>query len=52
MSSRYSGINFRRADLVGRVLGRDVADSAWAKAQSLFDGTPKPELGEKASMKR
>jgi hypothetical protein len=52
MSSRYGGINFRSADLVGRVLGRDVADSAWAKAQSLFDGTAKPELGEKASMKR
>ncbi|MGC2465562.1 MAG: vanadium-dependent haloperoxidase [Candidatus Acidiferrum sp.] len=52
MSSLYSGINFRRANLAGRTLGRAVADSAWAKAQTLFDGTVKPELGEKASMKR
>ncbi|MGB8475635.1 MAG: vanadium-dependent haloperoxidase [Candidatus Acidiferrum sp.] len=52
MSSLYSGVNFRRANLAGRTLGRAVADYAWAKAQTLFDGSVKPELGEKASMKR
>jgi uncharacterized protein DUF6851/vanadium-dependent haloperoxidase-like protein len=40
MSRRYGGIHFRRADLMGRVLGRAAADSAWAKAQTYFDGTP------------
>jgi hypothetical protein len=52
MSCRYGGIDFRRADLAGRTLGRAVADSAWAKAQRLFDGTAKPELHEQASVKR
>lgn len=39
------GIHFARADLAGRHLGRLVADKAWSKALSLFDGTaqPKPE---------
>jgi hypothetical protein len=39
MSRRYGGIHFARADLMGRKLGRLVADSAWARAQQYFDGT-------------
>jgi hypothetical protein len=39
MSRRYGGIHFARADMVGRTLGRLVADRAWVKAQSYFDGT-------------
>jgi hypothetical protein len=39
MSRRYGGIHFARADLAGRKLGRLVADKAWAKAQSYFDGS-------------
>jgi hypothetical protein len=41
MSRRYGGIHFARADLAGRKLGRLVADRAWAKAQSYFDGSIK-----------
>ncbi|MGC1417738.1 MAG: vanadium-dependent haloperoxidase [Candidatus Acidiferrum sp.] len=44
ISCRYGGINFRRSDLAGRALGRAVANRAWVKAQSLFDGTARPEL--------
>jgi hypothetical protein len=39
MSRRYGGIHFRAADLAGRLLGRFVANQAWQKAQSYFDGT-------------
>jgi hypothetical protein len=39
MSRRYGGIHFASADLAGRRLGRLVADRAWAKAQSYFDGS-------------
>jgi hypothetical protein len=39
MSRRYGGIHFRRADMDGRLLGRLVAEKAWSKAQSYFDGT-------------
>jgi hypothetical protein len=49
ISRRYGGIHFRRADLMGRVLGRVVADSAWAKAQSYFAGTVSPQQHEQAS---
>ncbi|MGH9742750.1 MAG: hypothetical protein ACRD51_10400, partial [Candidatus Acidiferrum sp.] len=49
LSRRYAGVNFRRADLTGRVLGRAVADRAWAKAKDLFDGTAKPERHEQVS---
>lgn len=52
ISCRFGGINFRRSDLAGRALGRAVANRAWVKAQSLFDGTARPELYEQASMKR
>jgi hypothetical protein len=47
MSRRYGGIHFARADMVGRTLGRVVADRSWVKAQSYFDGTnssPAPTL--------
>ena len=36
MSGLYGGVHFRRADLAGRQLGRLVAGTVWAKAQSLF----------------
>jgi hypothetical protein len=39
MSRRYGGIHFERADIGGRRLGRLVADQAWEKAKSYFDGT-------------
>jgi hypothetical protein len=39
MSRRYGGIHFARADMAGRKLGGLVADRAWAKAQTYFDGT-------------
>jgi PAP2 superfamily len=39
MSRRYGGIHFEPADLAGRKLGRLVADRAWTRAQSYFDGT-------------
>ena len=42
MSRRYGGIHFRRADLDGRLLGHLVAEKAWAKAQTYFDGTATP----------
>jgi len=38
MSGRYAGIDFASADMAGRKLGRLVADGAWSKAQSYFDG--------------
>lgn len=44
MSRRYGGIHFRRADLDGRLLGRLVAEKAWTKAQSYFDGTAVPMI--------
>jgi len=47
MSRRYGGIHFALADTMGRKLGRLVADSAWAKAQTYFDGantSPLPDL--------
>lgn len=42
MSRRYGGIHFSRADMAGRRLGLLVADQAWRKAQSYFDGTNAP----------
>lgn len=39
MSRRYGGIHFQRADLAGRQLGKLVAEKAWSKAQTYFDGT-------------
>lgn len=46
LSRRYGGIHFRRADLVGRLLGRLVCAKAWSKAQSYFDGTAKYSVHE------
>ena len=42
MSRRYGGIHFKRADLAGRQLGRMVANKAWSKAETYFDGTADP----------
>ena len=39
MSRRYGGIHFAGADMAERKLGGLVADRAWAKAQTYFDGT-------------
>jgi len=44
ISRRYGGINFRRADQAGRMLGRVVAANAWSKAESYFDGTAKLQV--------
>lgn len=46
MSRRYGGIHFALGDMMGRKLGRLVADRAWAKAQSYFDGTAVPSLAQ------
>jgi hypothetical protein len=37
MSRRFGGIHFEDGDLVGRKIGRDVADQAWKKAQTHFN---------------
>jgi len=50
MSRRYGGIHFRRADLVGRELGRLVAAKAWTTALSYFDGTAKPHVRSETLM--
>jgi hypothetical protein len=39
MSRRYGGVHFKAADIAGQRLGRVVAENAWQKAQSYFDGT-------------
>ncbi len=39
MSRRFGGIHFEQADLDARVAGRLVAQQAWAKAQTYFNGT-------------
>jgi hypothetical protein len=44
MSRRYGGIHFARGDLAGRKLGALVAERAWQKAQSYFDGTATPNI--------
>ena len=38
VSRRYGGIHFEAGDLVGRAMGRLVADQAWAKATRLWNG--------------
>lgn len=38
ISRRYGGIHFEAADLVGRAMGRLVADQVWAKARVLWRG--------------
>jgi hypothetical protein len=39
ISRRYGGIHFVDADLVARVIGRQVAAQAWEKALTYFNGT-------------
>lgn len=43
MAGRYAGVSFSGDDLAGRQLGRLAADKAWAKAQSLFNGSTPPK---------
>jgi hypothetical protein len=38
LSRRYGGIHFVHGDFQGRLLGRNVAAKAWAKAEMYFDG--------------
>jgi hypothetical protein len=38
ISRRYGGIHFEAGDLVGRAMGRLVADQVWAKAKRLWSG--------------
>ena len=52
MSGRYSGIQFERGDLAGRRLARLVADQAWAKAQSYFNGTNSPSFPRSAPSRK
>jgi hypothetical protein len=46
MSRRYGGIHFERADLVGRKLGRQVAERAWDRARTYFDGKAGPQFAD------
>jgi len=39
ISRRYGGIHFESDDLVGRQLGRLVANEVWSKAKTYIDGT-------------
>jgi len=52
MSRRYGGIHFAAADLAGRKLGRLVADCAWARAQTYFDGTATPSFPQLSAVNR
>lgn len=36
ISRRYGGIHFKAGDLVGRAIGKQVADITWVKVQKLF----------------
>ena len=38
MSRRYGGIHFKTADVIGRELGRMVADQVWVNVQGYFEG--------------
>ena len=38
ISRRYGGIHFEAADLVGRAMGKLVADQVWVKAKRLWNG--------------
>jgi len=39
LSRRYGGIHFEQGDLDARAVGRQLADQAWAKALTYFDGS-------------
>ncbi len=45
ISRRYGGIHFEEGDLDGRRAGRMVAQMAWDKAQSYFNGAPAAHAG-------
>ncbi|MBA2602039.1 MAG: vanadium-dependent haloperoxidase [Acidobacteria bacterium] len=40
LSRRYGGLHFEDGDLVGREMGRQIADLVWRTAQSYFAGAP------------
>lgn len=42
ISRRYGGIHFKKGDLDGRALGRQVGARVWQKAQTFFAGTATP----------
>lgn len=42
ISRRYAGIHFESDDLMGRQLGRLVANEVWRKAMTYIDGTAAP----------
>jgi hypothetical protein len=39
LSRRYGGIHFEQGDLDARQVGRQLADQAWARALTYFDGS-------------
>jgi hypothetical protein len=43
LSRRYGGIHFEQGDLDARAAGRRVAQHAWAKAQTYFNGTTRKD---------
>ena len=47
MSRRFGGIQFRRADLAGRELGKVVAAKVWSKSQTYFDGSERASLASR-----
>jgi hypothetical protein len=49
ISRRYGGIHFEAGDLVGRAMGRLVADQVWAKANRLWSDGKSDDESEDAS---
>jgi hypothetical protein len=49
ISRRYGGIHFEAGDLVGRAMGRLVADQVWAKAKRLWSGRKSEHRSENES---
>jgi len=49
ISRRYGGIHFEAGDLVGRAMGRLVADQAWGKAKRLWGGGKSGDKSEDES---
>ena len=49
ISRRYGGIHFEAGDLVGRAMGRLVANQVWAKAKRLWSGGKSEDKSEDAS---
>ena len=46
ISRRYGGIHFEAGDLIGRAMGKLVADQAWAKAVRLWRGDKTGDEGK------